>query len=88
MKIGRIPRKPDAQYVEPRYDHPAFQSAFNELNDLLAAKFDGHPLIEWVDLMQYGLWGEGHTSNFPSPFPDSSIAKKTFLRMTTRQLES
>ena len=88
VKIGRIPRKPDAQYLEPRYDDPAFQSAFNELNDLLAAKFDGHPLIEWVDLMQYGFWGEGHTSNFPNPFPDPAVAKKTFLQMTTRQLES
>jgi hypothetical protein len=88
VKIGRIPRKPDAQYVEPRYDDPAFQNAFNELNDLLAAKFDGHPLIEWVDLMQYGFWGEGHTSNFPNPFPDPATAKKTFLQMTTRQLES
>jgi hypothetical protein len=86
VKIGRIPRKPEAQYLEPRYDHPEFQRAFNELNDLLAARFDGHPLIEWVDLMQYGFWGEGHTSNFPSPFPDPVTAKNTFVQMTARQL--
>ncbi len=44
-------------FTEPRYDHPAFQSAFRELNDLLAARFDGDPLLEWMDLMQYGFWG-------------------------------
>src|SRR5579871_2311933 len=64
VKIGKIPRK-SGEYIEPRYDHPEFQKAFAELNDLLAAKFDGHPLLEWVDLMQYGFWGEGHTSDYP-----------------------
>jgi hypothetical protein len=63
VKIGRIPRQGGGEYVEPRYGHPEFQKAFTELNDLLAAKFDGDPLIEWVDLMQYGFWGEGHTSD-------------------------
>ena len=43
VKIGPIPRKPDAQYLEPRYDHPEFQRAFNELNDLLAARFRWTP---------------------------------------------
>src|SRR5580704_612411 len=53
VKIGRIPDKGDAQFREPRYDHPEFQKAFAELNDLLAAEFEGNPLIEWMDLMQY-----------------------------------
>ena len=68
VKIGRIPDKGNGEYREPRYDHPEFQKAFAELNDLLAAEFEGNPLIEWMDLMQYGFWGEGHTSNFPNPF--------------------
>ena len=88
VPIGRIPGKGDAQYREPRYDHPEFQKAFAELNDLLAAQFDGNPLIEWVDLMQYGFWGEGHTSNYPSPFPDYATAERTSLAMTERQLSS
>ena len=62
--------KKAGEFSEPRYDHPEFQKAFAELNDLLAAQFEGDPLIEWMDLMQYGFWGEGHTSNYPSPFPD------------------
>jgi hypothetical protein len=88
VKIGKIPERKGAEYIEPRYDHPEFQKAFAELNDLLAAKFEGDPLIEWMDLMQYGFWGEGHTSDFPSPFPSYAIAERTFVSMTARQLES
>ncbi len=86
VKIGRIPRTTAGEYREPRYDHPEFQKAFAELNDLLAARFEGNPLIEWMDLMQYGFWGEGHTSDFPSPFPDYLTGERTFVAMTERQL--
>ena len=86
VKIGRIPGKGDGEFQEPRYDHPEFQKAFAELNDLLAAEFEGNPLIEWMDLMQYGFWGEGHTSNYPNPFPDYLTAEQTWLNMTARQL--
>jgi hypothetical protein len=88
VSIGRIPGKGDAQYREPHYDHPEFQKAFAELSDLLAARFDGDPLIEWVDLMQYGFWGEGHTSDYPSPFPDYETAARTWRNMTAHQLAS
>jgi hypothetical protein len=88
VNIGRIPGKGDGQYREPRYDHPKFQKAFAELNDLLAAEFEGNPLVEWMDLMQYGFWGEGHTSDYPNPFPDYVTAQKTFVSMTARQLDT
>src|ERR1700727_2176497 len=88
VEIGPIPGKERAAYREPRYDHPEFQKAFAELNDLLAAEFEGNPLIEWVDLMQYGFWGEGHTSHFPNPFPDYVTAERTFVNMTARQLDT
>ena len=88
VKIGKIPGQNAGEYVEPRYDHPEFQKAFAELNDLLAARFEGDPLIEWMDLMQYGFWGEGHTSNYPNPFPDYRTAEHTFVSMTARQVET
>jgi hypothetical protein len=74
--------------IEPRYDHPGFQKAFRELNELLAAEFDANPLVEWMDLMQYGFWGEGHTGGLPNPFPDYLTAEKTFVAMTKVQLET
>jgi hypothetical protein len=74
--------------VEPRYDHPEFQRAFRELNELLAAELDADPLVEFMDLMMYGFWGEGHTSDWQSPFPDPALAERTFLDMTRVQLET
>src|SRR6202167_2875647 len=44
----RYLQNPHSRY-QPRYDHPCFQQAFKELVGLLAAEFDGHPLIEFMD---------------------------------------
>jgi hypothetical protein len=88
VKIGTLKGRGSKEYVEPRYDHPEFRKAFTELNHLLAAEFDGNPLIEWMDMMQYGFWGEGHTSNLPNPFPDYLTAERTFVELTTEQLET
>jgi hypothetical protein len=88
VKIGRRPPTANFDFVEPRYDAPEFQVAFRELNELLAAEFDGNPLMEFVDLMMYGFWGEGHTNDLPSPFPDYRTAEKTFVEMTRLQIEA
>lgn len=85
INIGAIRSRP-GDFLEPRYDHPAFQKGFLELNRLLAAEFDSNPLVEWVDLMMYGFWGEGHTSNLPAPFPSRERAEQTFKAMTEVQL--
>ncbi|MEO8064054.1 MAG: hypothetical protein ABI821_15060 [Pseudomonadota bacterium] len=72
---------------EPRYDDPAFQSAFNELTELLADAYDGHPQVEYVDTAMYGFWGEGHTWPLErNPFPDYATAEATFVRMLDKQL--
>ncbi len=86
VKIGKTYGS-NHDFLEPRYDHPAFQNAFRELNELLVAEFDSNPLMEFVDLMMYGFWGEGHTSNLPNPFPDYLKAEKTFVEMTKLQLD-
>jgi hypothetical protein len=74
--------------VEPRYDHPEFRRAFRELNELLAASLDANPLVEFMDLMMYGFWGEGHTSDYASPIPDYLTAERTFVEMAQEQLET
>src|SRR3974390_2892378 len=72
---------------EPRYEDPAFQSAFRELVDLLADSYDGHSDVEYVDTFMYGFWGEGHTWPLESnPFPDSVTAENTFVNMFQHQL--
>src|SRR5262249_37107263 len=86
VALRRRGDRPGPRRIEPRYDDPEFQRAFGELVDLLAAEFDGSRLVEFVDLMMYGFWGEGHTSDWESPFPDRALAERTFLDMTRRQM--
>ena len=72
----------------PRYDNPAYQDAFRELNALLAEEYNGNPLVEYMDTMMYGFWGEGHTWPYEgNPFPDNIIAEQTFVQMLETQLE-
>jgi hypothetical protein len=72
----------------PRYDHPAYQAAFRELNGLLAAEFNGHPQVEFVDTFMYGFWGEGHTWPYEgNPFPSQLVAEQTWAAMFETQLE-
>ena len=73
-------------WIEPRYDHPEYQKALAELNRLLADRFDGDPLIEFVDVMHIGFWGEGHFGGYPSPFPDMHTAQGTLNQMVHMQL--
>jgi hypothetical protein len=78
---------PHSRY-QPRFDHPSFQQAFRELVGLLAAEFNGNPLIEFIDTFMYGFWGEGHTWPFSnSPFPDYQTAERTWIEMLQLQLE-
>jgi hypothetical protein len=88
VTLERRGGRPGPKRVEPRYDHPEFQRAFRELNDLLAAELDADPVVEFMDLMMYGFWGEGHTSDWRSPFPDAALAERTFVNMTRLQMEA
>ncbi|MDZ7374451.1 MAG: hypothetical protein ONB23_10830 [candidate division KSB1 bacterium] len=76
------------EHKMPRYDHPFYQAAFRELNELLAAELNGSPLVEYMDTMMYGFWGEGHTWPFEGhPFPDDITAERTWIQMMQTQLE-
>jgi hypothetical protein len=90
VNIGHKSKEHQAgfDFREPRYDSPEFQKAFAELNDLLSAKFGDNPQLEYMDLMMYGFWGEGHTNDIPGPFPDYLTAEKTFLGMTQLQIDT
>ncbi len=72
----------------PRYDAPAYQAAFRELNELLAAELNGNPQVEFMDTMMYGFWGEGHTWPYEgNPFPSNLVAEQTWSAMFEMQLE-
>jgi len=90
VNIGNKSKEHQAKFDfrEPRYDSPEFQKAFAELNELLGAKFGDDPQLEYMDLMMYGFWGEGHTNDIPGPFPDFLTAERTFMRMTQLQIDA
>ncbi|MFN7997549.1 MAG: hypothetical protein U0Q18_28280 [Bryobacteraceae bacterium] len=88
VEIGSLPDYGPYQFREPRYDHPEFQKAFRELIELLAAEFDQNPLMEWMDVIQYGFWGESHTGGLRSPFPDYPTAERTMLAMAELQINA
>jgi hypothetical protein len=78
---------PEKVHFAPRYDNPAFMSAFKEMDDLLSDLYNGHSLVEYVDTCMYGFWGEGHTWPFEgNPFPDDLTAENTFIEMFEHQL--
>lgn len=88
LEIGSLPEYGSFQFREPQYHHPAFQKAARELVELLAAEFDNNPLIEWIDLMQYGFWGESHTGGLRSPFPDYLTAERTMVTLAEWQFDA
>jgi TAT (twin-arginine translocation) pathway signal sequence len=90
VNIGRKSRANHTSFdfYELRYASPAFQKAFQDLNELLAVRFGDDPRVEFMDLMMYGFWGEGHTNDLPNPFPDYLTAEKTFLEMTRFQMDT
>ncbi|MBW7995537.1 MAG: hypothetical protein FVQ81_02975 [Candidatus Glassbacteria bacterium] len=75
-------------HYEPKYDHPEFMRAFRELNELLAERFDRDPLVEFMDLMMYGFWGEGHSHDFPNPASPYPVSEAVFSEITRLQLNA
>lgn len=74
------------RHAMPRYDHPSYQAAFEELNALLAAELNGSPDVEYMDTMMYGFWGEGHNWPFEGNiFPSNAVARQTWMRMLATQ---
>lgn len=75
------------KHAMPRYDNPAYQAAFGELNALLADQYNGSPDVEYMDTMMYGFWGEGHTWPYEgNVFPSDAVAEQTILQMLGAQL--
>ena len=57
--LTRLGGKKDRQYLEADYDSPEFFAAWGRVISEFAARFDGHPDLESVDIAFIGPWGEG-----------------------------
>ena len=47
---------------EPDYGDPIFLEKLESFLKRFGEKYNGHPLVEFVDIGTFGTWGEGHTS--------------------------
>ena len=69
------------EHLQPRYNDYLF-GYFEEMQHLLAEKYNGSPLIEFVDTNMFGLWGEGHAWPYEGHnFPNKKAAEEAFLRI-------
>lgn len=62
---------------DPLFDDPVFLEKLEDFFTVFAARYDGNPNVEFVDIGTYGLWGEGHT--FMSSKQDSFKLKKLHI---------
>jgi hypothetical protein len=46
----------------PDYDDPVFLRKLGNFHKAFAARYDGQPWIEYIDIGSIGEWGEGHTA--------------------------
>ncbi|MBN1672037.1 MAG: DUF4832 domain-containing protein [Kiritimatiellae bacterium] len=59
----------------PVFDDPVFLAKLKAFVAALAARYDGHPGLAFLDIRSYGNWGEGHMHPFGRP----DIAEDKYL---------
>jgi hypothetical protein len=70
------PYTDDFKNFQPHYYDPVFLTKHENLIKALAARYDGHPDIDYIDIGSVGRWGEWHTSGTGMAMPPDSILRK------------
>jgi len=52
----------DLKAWAPEYDDPVFLEKLEKFHQAFAARYDGKPWVEYIDIGSIGEWGEGHTA--------------------------
>ncbi|MCQ2106903.1 MAG: beta-galactosidase, partial [Fibrobacter sp.] len=61
----------------PRWDDPVYMKAAKDFATALAAKYDGDPRLEYIDVRTFGEWGEWHVSHLDgSDMPSLKVQKE------------
>ena len=67
---------PGKGFWGPDYGDPIFLKKFDSFLKTVAARYDGDPTLEYIDIGSYGNWGEGHVEfSDKKPFPIEVIKK-------------
>jgi len=51
----------DGPFWEPDYNDPVFLDKLDRFLAATAARYDGDPTVDFIDVGSFGVWGEGHT---------------------------
>ena len=51
----------DETLYEPDYTDPIYLRKLENFLKAFAARYDGKPYVDFIDIGSFGLWGEGHT---------------------------
>ena len=69
------------EHLQPEYNDYLI-GYFEEMQQLLAEKYNGGPEIEMVDTHHFGFWGEGHAWPYEGHnFPTNKDAEETFMKI-------
>lgn len=63
---------PGFEYGEswmPDYEDPLFKKHYGNMIKALAERYDGHPIVDHIDMGIVGRWGEWHSSQTGHPMP-------------------
>ena len=60
-------KKANVQRWSPDYDDPIFLDRLDKFLAALAARYDGDPNVDFMDVGSLGTWGEMHTGYTPNP---------------------
>jgi len=76
QKITAKYKENNANAAVPVWDDPVYLQYAKEFATALAAKYDGDPRIEYIDVRSFGEWGEWHVSNLDgSKMPSVEVQK-------------
>ncbi|MBK8884975.1 MAG: DUF4832 domain-containing protein [Bacteroidales bacterium] len=61
---GKFIKHPDLEIEAwaPDYNDPVFLEKLENFHKAFAARYDGKPWVEYIDIGSIGEWGEGHTA--------------------------
>ncbi|MBO4863710.1 MAG: Ig-like domain-containing protein [Lachnospiraceae bacterium] len=75
---AKLRDNPSKEVEFPKWDDPIYIQAYKDFTKALAAKYDGDPRVEFIDVRPFGDYGEWHNSfveNGDSYMPSLEIQK-------------
>ena len=71
---GKLDEK--GPFWEPDYGDPVFLEKLDRFLEAAAARYDGNPHVDFIDVGSFGVWGEGHTYHSTKLSYSSAVVKQ------------